>query len=242
MVRQLYLGEINIKGVLLRITKLFTGLFLYAMGIVLSINANLGLAPWDIFHQGISKHTGLTMGQASISIGVIIVLINSIFKEKLGWGTLGNMLFIGLFVDFLMLNNLIPMASGLFTGIIMMILSMPTIGFATYLYLGCSLGSGPRDGLMVVLTKRTGKSVRFIRNSIEISVSVMGYFLGGYIGLGTIITAFLLGYFVQIVFKIMKFNINDVQHRFIDEDIKAIKRRLKKKDNIEIDLDEDISI
>jgi uncharacterized membrane protein YczE len=242
MVKQFHLGEIIIKQILLRITKLFIGLFLYAVGIVLTINANIGLAPWDIFHQGISRLTGITMGQASIGMGIIIIISNGIFKEKLGWGTLGNMIFIGLFMDVLMINELIPVSSTLITGVIMMALGMLIVGFASYLYIDSALGSGPRDGLMIMLTKRTGKSVRFIRNSIEVSASVMGYMLGGSIGIGTVIMAFTLGYFIQFVFKLMKFEINTVEHRFIDDDIKYIKNFIKKREKNNIDCDEDMSI
>ena len=217
-------------------------MFLYAVGIVLTINANLGLAPWDIFHQGISKHIGISMGQVSISIGIILVILNSIFKEKLGWGTLGNMIFIGIFIDILMMNELLPVSTSVISGIIMMVIGMLTIAFASYLYMSSALGAGPRDGLMVILTKKTGKSVRFIRNSIEISVSIMGYMLGGYVGIGTVIMAFTLGYFIQFVFKITKFEINKVEHRFIDEDINFIREFIKKRENNKLDYNEDIGI
>lgn len=236
------LGEIKIKQILLRTTKLFIGLFLYAVGIVFTINANLGLAPWDIFHQGLSKHINVTMGQVSISIGVILVILNSVFKEKVGWGTLGNMLFIGIFMDILMLNNLIPVSTSIITGIIMMALGMIIISFASYLYISSAFGAGPRDGLMVLLTKKTGKSVSFIRNSIEISVSILGYMLGGSVGIGTVIMAFSLGYFVQFIFKIMKFNIGTVEHRFIDDDIRAIREFLNKRDSNKLDYNEKIGI
>lgn len=220
----------------MQFVRLFIGLFLYAVGIVMTINANLGLAPWDVFHQGMSKVFGITMGQASMAVGIVIVVLDAFMGERLGWGTILNMIFIGLFMDLLMLNNIIPVFDNKFLSLIMMALGMFVIGVATYYYIGAGLGSGPRDGIMVALTKRTGKSVRFVRNSIEIAVLIVGYFLGGTVGLGTIITALSMGYFVQFAFKIFKFNVKEVKHRFIDEDIKSIKEKFfKKKEDIEIE-------
>jgi len=216
------------KDVLLRIARLFLGLFLYAVGIVMTINANLGLAPWDVFHQGLAKIFHVTMGQASISVGIILILLNTFLAERLGWGTIGNMLFVGLFMDFLMFNNLIPTFQDFIPSFIMMLLGMFVIGIASYFYMGVGLGSGPRDGLMVVLTKRTGKSVGFVRNAIEISVLILGYILGGFVGIGTPIMALTVGYFVQFAFKLFKFDVGAVQHRFIDEDIKYLRKLLSK--------------
>ncbi|WZL73311.1 hypothetical protein QBE52_00810 [Clostridiaceae bacterium 35-E11] len=218
------------------VVRLFIGLFLYAVGIVMTINANLGLAPWDVFHQGLSNIFHITMGQASIGAGIVLVALDSMFGEKLGWGTLGNMVFIGLFMDFLMLNHLIPIFEGFLPSLIMMLLGMFIIGVASYFYIGAGLGSGPRDGLMIALTKKTNKSVGFIRNCIEVAVLIIGYMLGGFVGIGTLITALTVGYFIQFAFKIFKFDVSQVEHKFIDEDIKFVqqvffKPKIRKKDN-----------
>lgn len=205
-----------------RVAKLFLGLFLYALGIIMTINANLGLAPWEVFHQGLSKNIGITMGQASIYVGIVFVILDSLLGERLGWGTLSNMIFIGLFLDILMLNHLVPVFQSMIPRFIMMLLGMLTIGMASYFYISAGLGSGPRDGLMVALTKKTSKSVRFLRNCIEFSVLAIGYFLGGSVGIGTIIMALTAGYFVQFAFKLFKFDVKETKHRFIDEDIKYL--------------------
>jgi len=209
-----------------KVIRLFIGLFLYAVGIVLTINANLGLAPWDVFHQGMTHLIGITMGQASIAVGIILVVLNSVLGEKLGWGTLFNMLFIGLFMDLIMLNHLIPICKGVIPGAIMMVLGMMVIGIASFFYIGAGLGSGPRDGLMIALTKKTSKSVRFVRNSIELSALTVGYILGGYAGVGTLIMALTLGCIIQFAFKVLKFDVSGINHRFIDEDIKTLKEKL----------------
>ncbi|MDD4503191.1 MAG: hypothetical protein PHS15_00015 [Clostridiaceae bacterium] len=217
------------KEIIRRIAKLFLGLILYALGIVMTINANLGLAPWDVFHQGISRNIGITMGQASICVGIVLVITDSLFGERIGWGTLSNMIFIGLFLDILMLNNLVPIFQSVVPSFIMMLLGMFIIGIASYFYISAGLGSGPRDGIMVALTKKTTKSVRFIRNCMELSVLAAGYLLGGSVGIGTVIMAVSTGYFVQFAFKLFKYNLKETEHRFIDEDIKYIYNRFFKK-------------
>ena len=217
------------KKVIFCILRLFAGLLFYAIGIVMTINANLGLAPWDVFHQGLSKTVSVTMGQASIGVGFALVVADSFLGERLGWGTICNMFFIGVFMDLLMLNHLIPVFDGWILRLLMMALGMFVIGIASIFYIGAGLGSGPRDGLMVALTKKTGKSVRFIRNSIELSVLGAGYLLGGFIGVGTLITALSIGYIVQFVFKLFHFEVSAVQHRFIDDDVKFLYNMIFKK-------------
>lgn len=217
------------KGIY-RVCRLFAGLFLYAVGIVMTIHANLGLAPWDVFHQGLAKTLGVTIGQASIGVGLALVIVDSFLGEKLGWGTITNMFFIGFFIDILMINGLIPIFNSWIPSLMMMFLGMFIIGIASIFYIGAELGSGPRDGLMVVLTKRTGKSVRFIRNAIEMIALGIGYLLGGFIGIGTLITAISIGYMVQFAFKLFKFEIGEIHHRFIDDDIRFISKLLLKQE------------
>lgn len=218
---------------LLAFIRLFIGLFLYAVGIVFTINANLGLSPWDVFHQGISKLTGITMGQASIIVGLLIVILDWLLGEKVGLGTICNMLFIGIFMDLLMLNHLVPIFNNLIAKVIMMFLGMFIIAIASYFYIGAELGSGPRDGLMIALTKKSQKSVRLVRNCIEATVLIVGYFLGGTVGFGTLVMVICGGYFVQFAFKLFKFDVRKVEHRFIDDYAKLIKRLLldKNKDS-----------
>ena len=217
------------KKLLLTLGRLFLGLFLYAAGIVLTINANLGLSPWQVFHQGVSNHIGITMGQASIIVGFKFVILDWILVEKLGIGTICNMLFIGIFMDVLMLNNLIPVVNNIFAQFLMLALGMFVIGIGTYFYIGAGLGSGPRDGLMVALTKKLKKSVRFIRNSIELTVLVIGYILSGTVGVGTLIMVIGLGYFVQFAFTLFKFDVSKVKHIFIDDYIRIINDNITKK-------------
>ncbi|HSH35569.1 hypothetical protein [Schnuerera sp.] len=217
------------KRIVRALLKLFAGYFVCAIGIVMTINANLGLAPWDVFHQGLSNLIGITIGRAHILAGISIIILNSIFGEKIGWGTIFNMIFIGIFIDFLMLNHLIPVFNNFIISLIMMLLGLLVLGFGCYLYISVGWGSGPRDGLMIALVKKTNKSVRFIKNTQEIIAVIIGYILGGYVGIGTLLMAILGGYATQFAFKIAKFDVSQVEHRFIDDDIKFIKEKLEAK-------------
>jgi uncharacterized protein len=209
-----------------KIPRLILGLLLYSVGIVCTVNAHLGLSPWDVFHQGLGHQIGMTMGQASIIVGLVIVFINFFFKEKVGIGTILNMFLIGWFLDYLMINQLIPEPQTLILKLLMLFAGMFIIGLASYLYLGAGFGAGPREGVMVALHKKTGKSVRFVRNSIEITVFIAGYFLGGTVGYGTVLLSVAQGYVIQFVFKIFKFNVKTVKHRYVDEDIKRFLKKI----------------
>lgn len=217
------------KKTILGFLRLFIGYFICALGMVMTINANLGLAPWDVLHQGISNVTGLTIGRANIILGFIIIIIDIGLGQNIGWGTLFNMIFIGIFIDVIMLNNLVPIFDTFLPSFLMMLLGMLVLGYGIFIYVGAGYGAGPRDGLMVVLTKKTNKSVRFIKNSLEIFALIVGYFLGGSVGIGTAVMAIAVGYFFQFAFKTVNFNISDIEHRFIVDDIKFIKSKLEEK-------------
>lgn len=203
-----------------RLTQVIWGLFLYALGIVLTINANLGLAPWDIFHQGAAIHLNLTIGQTNILASCIIVVIDFYLKEKIGIATVLNVFLIGSFVDILMLNHLVPIFHFLPLQFLMLIIGLVTIGYASYVYIAPALGAGPRDGLMVALCKHTGKSVRVVRAGIDIIVSAIGWLLGGSLGVGTVMMALFLGPTMQWIFRKLHFDIPKIEHVYIDEEIR----------------------
>ena len=220
------------KKMIFAFLRLFVGYFVCAIGMVMTINANLGFAPWDVLHQGIGNVTGLTIGKTSIVLGFLIVIIDIFFGENIGWGTIFNMIFIGVFVDIIMINKLIPTFDSFIPSLLMMFLGMLILGYGCYIYIGAGLGAGPRDGLMVALTKKTKKSVRFVKNSIEILAVIIGYFLGGSVGIGTAIMSILGGYFFQFAFKTVNFNLSELNHRYIMDDINFIKNKLIRNKNI----------
>ena len=216
------------KKVVISFIRLFIGYFVCAIGMVMTINANIGVSPWDVLHQGIGNVTGLTIGKANIMVGLTIIIIDIVLGQNIGWGTIFNMTTIGVFIDILMSNNLIPIFDSFLPSLLMMILGMLILGYGVFIYIGAGYGAGPRDGLMVALTIITKKSVRFVKNSVEILALIVGYFLGGSVGIGTAIMSILGGYFFQFAFKTVKFNVSEVKHRWIKDDIIFIKERLAK--------------
>ncbi|CAK7018546.1 hypothetical protein CIW83_15750 [Tissierella sp. P1] len=214
------------KKIILRIIRLFIGYFVCAVGMVMTINANIGVSPWDVFHQGLGNIFNLPIGRASIIAGLIITIIDIFLGQNIGWGTIFNMIVIGIFVDFLMFNKLIPIFNSFFPSLLMMLLGMLVLGYGCYIYIGAGFGAGPRDGLMVALTKKTKRSVRFVKNSVEILATVVGYLLGGSVGIGTAIMSIAGGYFFQFAFKTVNFDVSQVEHRYISDDIRFIKERL----------------
>ena len=127
---------------------------------------------------------------------------------------------IGKFVDIINNSNLIPIANNLWMGIIMMIIGMFVMGYGCYLYIGCELGCGPRDGVMVGLSSKLNKPIKIVRGSIEVFVLIIGIFLGGKFGIGTLISAFAIGYCIQIVFKLRNFDAVSLNHKSILDTIK----------------------
>ena len=201
----------------LRILRLIWGLFLYAAGIVLTINANIGVSPWDVFHQGLARLLGSTLGIAAIITSVSIVVISSVMKEHIGLGTLSNMILIGVFIDVLMLGGIIPEAQTFASGLAMLITGLFVVGIASYFYMGAGFGAGPRDSLMVVMTRRTGRPAGFCRAIIEGIALICGWLLGGYAGIGTVISAFGIGFAVQIVFTLLKFDVRAIRQETLKE-------------------------
>lgn len=213
------------KNYLTRISKLTLGLFLYALGLVMNIHANIGLAPWEAFGAGVSLKTGITYGNSSIIIGLAILLAVVLFlKEKVGIGTILNILLIGVFIDILQALNIIPYMTNFFLGVLMLIVAQVIISFATYFYIAPGLGCGPRDTLMVGLCKKfPSVPVGAIRGLIEGTVLAIGYMLGAKAGLGTVISVFGIGFTMQIVFNLLRFNLRGVVHESIYETVLNIK-------------------
>lgn len=191
---------------------LLIGLFLFAIGISLTVKANLGLSPWSVFHMGLSKHLPITFGQASQLTGFVLILLTFSIKVVPGLATIFNMYLVGFFVDIVLNSNLLPTPSNMFLRVIVLLLGIVCIAFASYFYLRVELGAGPRDGLMEGLVRVTNKSVGFIRTAIEISVLLTGFLLGGPVGVGTVIASLFTGTIVQWAFKIGKYDPNKAHH------------------------------
>jgi uncharacterized membrane protein YczE len=161
------------------------------------IRATLGNASWDVLHQGIARHLPMSIGTAVIAVSMLVLLLWIPLRELPGLGTIANSILVGVCAD-LALAVLHP-PSGLALRVLMMAVGVVGNALATALYIGSQLGPGPRDGLMTGLHRRTGVSIRVVRTSLEVSVVVLGWFLGGVVGIGTVIYAIAIGPLVQLM-------------------------------------------
>lgn len=202
---------------MLRLLRLFLGLFLYAVGIVITMKANIGYASWEVFHAGLASVLGIQIGTVSIYVGLAICGICLLVGEKLGLGTLCNMVFVGLFMNLLLGLDVIPKLNNFYLGIVQMIVGLFVIAIASFYYISSGFSAGPRDSLMVFLTRKTKLSVGTCRSGLEIIVVVVGALLGGSFGVGTILAAVLIGFCIQITFKMFRFDPTTVVHEnFMD--------------------------
>lgn len=182
----------------IRLTQLLLGLVAYGLSMMLLVQAGLGLMPWDVLHQGLSLHGDWTMGQVAIVVGFLVLLAWIPIRQRPGFGTICNVIVIGLVFDAGM-----ALAGDAFAGIglaqrvALLAAGIVLNGVATAAYIGARFGPGPRDGLMTGLARRTGWSVRLIRTLIEGGALVAGFALGGTLGLGTLAYALAIGPLIQ---------------------------------------------
>ncbi|MGD9569900.1 MAG: YitT family protein [Sedimentibacter sp.] len=218
------------ENYLKRTGRLLLGLFLYSLGLTLSIQANVGLAPWDAFNMGVTNITGISYGNISILVGIVIlVIVAGFLKEKIGMGTILNTILIGLFVDIMQSIHLIPLMTNFFLGILMLLLSQVIVSVASYFYIGAGMGCGPRDTLMVAMGKLFPKiPIGAIRGTIEGTVLFIGFLLGAKVGIGTVIAVFGISFILQYTFKLLKFDIKAVVHENIFETLLNLKAVLVK--------------
>jgi uncharacterized protein len=181
---------------------LYFGLFLFALGAVMILYADLGMSSWGVFQVGIMNFLGLTFGQASQLVGLGVLVLGWVLGFPPGFGTVMNMYFIGYFIDRIMEWGIVPQYSNPALQFAVLLGGMAMIGVASFFYLSPKLGAGPRDGLMIGLVQKLDRPVGQVRGGIEVTVTILGYLMGGPIGVGTIITAFTTGYFVQWAFKL----------------------------------------
>ena len=175
---------------------LFSGFLAWGFGLALFVRANLGLGPWDAFHQGLGFRLGITIGNASVITGLIVLLFWIPLRQKPGFGTVFNVLTIGPATD-LGLWLVPPGIENLWLRGAMLLAGMACIGLGSALYLPAGLGAGPRDGLMMGLHNKLGWSIRTSRTAVEASALAIGWAMGGTVGIGTLVFALGIGPLVQ---------------------------------------------
>jgi uncharacterized membrane protein YczE len=184
-----------------RASALLLGLVGYGFSMAMLVRAGLGLDPWDVFHQGLALRTGMTIGMACAVVGVVVLLAWIPLRNRLGIGTVANVIVVSVTVDAGM--AILPAPTSLSVRIAMMVAAVVLNAISTVLYFGAGLGPGPRDGLMTGLVVRTGLSVRLVRTCIEATVLAVGWLLGGTVGVGTVVYAFGIGPLVQLYVRLI---------------------------------------
>jgi uncharacterized membrane protein YczE len=195
------LHETN-RSLPIRLVTLLAGLFVYGLGVALTVDAGIGIAPWDVLAQGISIQTGLSFGVATVAVSIIVLICWIPLKVKPGFATVANALLVGLFADFWLM--ILPDLTAYWQQLAVFMLGVVVVAIATGLYISSRLGSGPRDGLMQGTANALDKPFWIIRTAFEGSVLTIGWLMGGQVREGTLIFALTIGYLVQISLKAFK--------------------------------------
>ena len=191
-------------GFILRLVHINVGLLLYGFSIALMVNAGVGLGPWDVLHEGLSLVLPITIGWAMIGAGMVVLLLTPLLGQvNMGLGTLLNMTLIGLWTDAFLTQPWFPEPQQFLLGLVAFLIGLALNGLATGLYITAGLGAGPRDGFALALAQRLGRSVRFARTGVEITVLITGMLLGGTVGVGTVFFALLIGPFMQTALRLL---------------------------------------
>ena len=214
-----------------RMAELWLSQILCAFGIYLTVQANVGLAPWDAFSMGLSYVMDLRFGTVGAIVGAAVVGIDLLMREPLGLGTLVNTFVAAMILNVFDMMELIPLQQSAWTGIPMLLVGMELNCISTYYYIHAGMGCGPRDGLMVALGQRLRKvPIGVVRFAIELTVLIIGWALGAKVGIGTVIVAFGMGLCLEQTFRFFLFYIRAVQQENLLETWEKIRPRLSKQE------------
>lgn len=211
-----------------RFGTLLSGLVVSAVGIALTLQANIGLEPWSVLQNGMSVYFGITYGTAASIVGAVVIAIAVLSGESLGIGTLANIWPCPLFVDLLLWSGWIPKMTSLWGGVIMLLVGMELLVIGTWLYMKSALGSGPRDALMVVLARKTGRSVGLCRVTVELLAIFVGWRLGGQVGIGTVISGIGIGTLLNLNFALFHFRAAELHQENLAETIRNLRAGAKR--------------
>ena len=220
----------TVSAILLNVLLAAGSLFVNGFGIYLTIQANLGAAPWDVLNLGLSKSLGILYGTASVAVSLTILLIDVLLKEPIGIAMFIDAIVVGKSVDFFNRLHPVPQCRSLWTGIPLMLLGLVVIAYTQYTYMLASLGCGPRDSLMVGLKRRVGRvPIGAVSIALLGTATLIGWLLGGPVGIGTLICAFLQGPIMQLAFKTVRFDATAVQHQRLRDSVKVFLNREKRR-------------
>ena len=215
----------NQKNIFLSWVRIVLGLLVFALGVHLTIRADLGLAPWDCLGMGISKQTPLNYGLSMTATSIVILIIDVLMKEKIGFGTILDALRTGNFVQ--MFNDIdpFPETTNIFAGIVIIIVGLALMAIGQYYYMSAAQCCGPRDALLVGLGRRFRRlPIGAVQVLLWGTVLLVGWLLGGPVGIGTIVTTFGSGIVLQLVFSVIGFEPREVKHQSVFETAKVLRK------------------
>ena len=210
------------RDILLNMIIAAVSLFVNGFGVYLTIRANIGAGPWDVLNLGLSKTLGILYGTASVAVSYAILGIDIALKEPIGIAMFIDAFVVGKAVDLFNRIGLVPECDGLATGIPVMILGLIIMAYTQYTYMSASLGCGPRDTLLVALAKRAGKiPIGVVSITLLSLATLIGWLLGGPVGIGTLICAFATGPIMQMAFTSVKFDAKSVHHQHLFDSVRV---------------------
>jgi uncharacterized membrane protein YczE len=198
-------------------------LFANGFGVYLTIQANIGAGPWDVLNLGLAKSLGILYGTASVAVSYAILGIDVVLKGPIGIAMFIDAFVVGKSVDFFNRINLVPKCNSLVSGIIVMLIGLVIMAYTQYTYMSASLGCGPRDTLLVALAKRAKRiPIGVVSITLLSLATLVGWLLGGPVGIGTLICAFATGPIMQAAFSSVRFDATSVHHQHLADSVKVI--------------------
>ncbi len=211
------------KEVLKNMVLASVGLFIFAIGIYLTIQANIGVAPWDVLNQGLTKRTGFLYGNVMIMVSLTVIILDVLMKEPIGMGMLLDTLVVGKTVDLMNYLDLVKPRQTVWGGVLLLLAGILLLAVGMRIYMALGLGCGPRDTFLVALCKRFPKlSIGALNVIMWATVTIIGWFLGGQVGVGTVISVVAMGPILQTLCTMTHFNAADVIHQNLLKTLKIL--------------------
>ncbi|MBP2625347.1 MAG: hypothetical protein H6Q68_58 [Firmicutes bacterium] len=208
----------NPRLFLAKVIIFFCGLFILALGATFLIKANLGVASWDVLHIGLAKRSFLSIGAWVQIIGILMILLSSALERKQPQvGSAINIILIGYFINWILGWSILPVVDALWKSILLLVSGVGLMGWGAGMYVATALGSGPRDGLTLVLAKMSGRSVRLVRTVLEVTALFCGWVVGGPISIGTFAAVFLVGPIMQASLYFWRRRIEELEKMMVEE-------------------------
>ncbi len=210
------------RAILLNMLLAAASLFVNGFGVYLTIQANIGAAPWDVLNLGLSKSLGILYGNASIAVSLTILAIDILLKEPIGIAMFIDAIVVGKAVDFFNHLHAVPPCHSLLTGVPMLVVGLFILSYTQYAYMIASLGCGPRDTLLVGLAKRAKRlPIGVVSIALLSAATLIGWLLGGPVGIGTLLCAFGTGPVMQLAFRTVRFDATGIRHQRLRDSVKV---------------------